>query len=343
MSNTLLAGLSSLLMAAQTFTNPVAPDGEDPWVVKHEGMYYYVFASGPNHMGEFSRDNAVWVRGSPSLVEVCNTPLTAQAWRPPAGTMFSEELWAPELHFLDGAWYLYVAADDGRNENHRMQVLRRTDKDPRGPFEHLGELKLPENKWAIDGTILRYNGQMYYVWSGWPGNENKVQNLYICKMSDPATPVGPRAMIATPTFEWEKRPNVPNLPLINEGPTAIEANGKTFITFAASGSWGDDYCVGLLELTGTDPMDPKAWKKHDKPWLSTGNGAIAPGHPSVVKSPDDSEWWLVYHTAKRPGAGWDRQVNLLKFAIDEKTGLPVPVQPNKPGEPIPVPSGESAK
>lgn len=331
---------SLLFSMDKTFTNPVAPDGEDPWVVKHDGKYYYVFASGPNHMSEYSRDNAVWIRGSESLLDVFTTPLTAQAWRPPAGKPFSEELWAPELHYLAGAWYLYVAADDGRNENHRMHVLKRSDPDPRGPFEHLGELKLPENKWAIDGTVLELDGQMYFIWSGWPGNENKVQNLYICRMSDPATAVGERVMISTPTHDWEKKPDVPHLPLINEGPTAITIGKKTFVTFAASGSWGDDYCVGLLELVGTDPMDPKSWKKHVKPLLSSTNGNIAPGHPSIVKSPDDREHWLVFHTAKRPGAGWDRQVNLQQLLVDEAAGTikVAPLVP--PGEPIKVPSGE---
>jgi hypothetical protein len=93
MLNSLLTGLVTMLAVGNTFTNPVAPDGEDPWVIKHEGMYYYVFASGPNHMGEYSRDNAVWIRGSDSLLDVFTTPLTAQAWRPPSGKQFSEEIW----------------------------------------------------------------------------------------------------------------------------------------------------------------------------------------------------------------------------------------------------------
>ena len=41
-----------------------------------------------------------------------------------------------ELHYLDGAWYVYVAMDDGNNKNHRMYVLKGTDsKDPTKPFK----------------------------------------------------------------------------------------------------------------------------------------------------------------------------------------------------------------
>ena len=338
MPHPIVTAAVSLLAAAQTFTNPVAPDGEDPWVTKHDGKYYYVFASGPGHLGEYSSDPAVWVRGSESLIACFTEPLTAQAWKPEHGKPFSQELWAPELHWIDGAWYIYVAADDGKNENHRMHVLRRKNADPRGPFEHLGEMKLPGDKWAIDATVFTIGEQLYCVWSGWPGNENKVQNLYICKMSDPVTPVGERVMISAPELPWEKIPDVPNLPLINEGPTGFQLGEKTFITYAASGSWSDAYCIGMLELTGKDPMNAASWTKHDKPLLATGHGTIAPGHSTLVKSPDDKEWWLVFHTAKRPGAGWDRQVNIRKVTIDEKTGSPI-VDVSEEG-PIRLPAGE---
>lgn len=324
---------------AATFSNPVAPDGEDPWVTQRDGMYYYVFSTGPNHTGEYSRDDAVWVRGSSSLVDVFTAEPTAEAWAPPEGTEYSHELWAPELHWLEDAWYIYVAADDGNNVSHRTHVLRRTDADPRGPFEHLGELMLPDNKWAIDGTALQLDGQLYHLWSGWPGDRNEMQALYICRMKDPVTPVGERVMISKPELPWELRGGGPGLPTINEGPSAFTREGRTFVTYAASGSWSDFYCVGLLELVGEDPMDPAAWKKHEAPLLQTGNGAVAPGHPSVVKSPDGQEWWIVYHTAKGPGAGWDRQVNMQQLTFDEN-GVPAIAEPARPGESLAVPSGE---
>ena len=36
---------------------------------------------------------------------------------------YSKELWAPELHIIDGKCYIYVACDNGNNYNHRMYVL----------------------------------------------------------------------------------------------------------------------------------------------------------------------------------------------------------------------------
>ncbi|MFM9709890.1 family 43 glycosylhydrolase, partial [Streptomyces galilaeus] len=31
-------------------------------------------------------------------------------WTPPTGSWNSYSIWAPELHFIDGKWYIYYAA-----------------------------------------------------------------------------------------------------------------------------------------------------------------------------------------------------------------------------------------
>jgi hypothetical protein len=58
-----------------------------------------------------------------------------------------------------------------------------------------------------------------------------------------------------------------------------------------------------------------------------------------VKSPDGKENWMVYHAAKHPGAGWNRDVRIQRFGWNAdgspNFGTPVP-----PGLALPVPSGE---
>jgi GH43 family beta-xylosidase len=46
------------------------------------------------------------------------------------------DVWAPELHRINGAFYIYVAMDTGgENANHRMYVLQGTSTtDPTQPF-----------------------------------------------------------------------------------------------------------------------------------------------------------------------------------------------------------------
>ena len=108
-----------------------------------------------------------------------------KVWTPPTGTDYSKQVWAPELHFLAGKWYIYVAASDGNNSTHRMQVLERDAADPFGSFVYKGKIAASTDRWAIDGTAFEWQGAMYFVWSGWPGSTDGQQNLYIAQMDTP--------------------------------------------------------------------------------------------------------------------------------------------------------------
>ena len=85
------------------------------------------------------------------------------------GRPWSQGVWAPELHKIDGTWYIYLAADDGDNEHHRMYVLRGTSANPTDRFELVGKLGDSTDEWAIDGTVIAYGGELYFCWSGWDG------------------------------------------------------------------------------------------------------------------------------------------------------------------------------
>lgn len=307
-----------------TFTNPIARRGADPWVIRHEGTYYYCYSWGGVH-----------VRESPRL-EAIDTGRVALAWSPPPGQPYSEELWAPELHHLDGKWYIYVAADDGDNANHRMYVLERDDPSPLGPFRLLGQINDPSDKWAIDGTVYRHapNGRLYFLWSGWEGDVNVRQDLYIAPMANPWTIDGPRQLISTPTHDWERIGE----PLINEGPQILTHEGAVHVIYSASGSWTDHYCLGRLTLRGDDPLAPDAWAKHPEPVFAGTDAVISPGHASFTTSPDGAEDWIVYHVARHPGAGWDRVVHMQPFTWNDRHE-PAFGQPIAPGVPIPLPSG----
>jgi GH43 family beta-xylosidase len=312
-------------LASSTFTNPVAVRGADPWVIRQGGSYFYCQ----------SRGGSITVSKAERLVDLGQRRGT-RVWTPPPGTAYSRELWAPELHCLRGQWFIYVAADDGNNDNHRMYVLQGTAQDPTQPFEFRGKLAAPTDRWAIDGTVLQMPGdRLYFVWSGWEGDTNVAQNLYIAPMSDPLTISGERVCISRPEHDWEKQ----GQPLVNEGPEALWNGNKLFLIYSASGSWGDDYCLGQLTWTGGDVLDPKSWVKHPKPVFAGNSKVVSPGHASFVKSRDGSEDWIVYHTARYRGAGWNRQVQIQRFTWNED-GSPKFGEPVATGVPLSLPSGD---
>ena len=103
----------------KTFTNPLLPSGADPWVIYKDGYYYYT-----NSMGD-----RLILRKIRNMADLKNAEQKT-IWMPPPNTGYSKELWAPELHFIDHKWYMYFAADDGSNNNHRIYVLENASPDP---------------------------------------------------------------------------------------------------------------------------------------------------------------------------------------------------------------------
>lgn len=295
-----------------TFVNPIAPAPHaDPWVLYHEGAYYYCHSRHGNQLCVSKADRLCDIG---SAEPVC-------VYTAPEGTLYSKSYWAPELHCIDGTWVIYVAADDGQNAHHRLYAL--TADGPQEPFRMVGKISSPDDHWAIDGTVFSHMGRLYFVWSGWEGDVDVSQQLYIAPMSDPFTICGKRACISVPEYEWERH----GRPTVNEGPEALQKDGTLHIVYSASGSWTDDYCLGLLTLTGSDPLDPAAWTKAQKPLFTKTETAYGPGHCSFTTSPDGSEDWIVYHANEVSGSGWrGRSVRAQRFGWDGATpvfGTPV--------------------
>jgi GH43 family beta-xylosidase len=125
-------------------------------------------------------------------------------WRPPAKGPYSHAIWAPELHYLRGKWYIYFAADAGTNASHRIWVIECDSDNPlAGEWHSKGKVADATDRWAIDATRFEQDSRRFMVWSGWEGEVNVAQHLYIAELSDPWTVMGPRVRISSPEFPWE--------------------------------------------------------------------------------------------------------------------------------------------
>ncbi len=266
-------------------------------MILHGGFYYYC---------ESRNKRQVFIRRSKTLAGIGQDPGVC-VWTAPSRGKNSDNVWAPELHLIDGRWFIYYAADDGRNENHRMWALECDGPDPRGKYRSCGRLET--GGWAIDGTVLVLDdGRKYFIWSGWPGRRNIQQNLYIASMRDPVTLAGGRVLLSTPEKPWE-RAAMP----ICEGPQVLKRNGDIFIVYSASASWTSDYCLGLLHNKSTDVLNPATWTKHGPVFQKTDQ-VWGVGHCSFVKSLCQTEDWIIYHSKSSRGQGWeDRDVHAKRF------------------------------
>src|SRR5687768_15886630 len=138
-------------LPGNTFTNPLLLSAPDPWVEQKDGWYYVTHTTGKN----------LRLYRTKRMSDLANAEIKT-IWTPPPSGMNSKQIWAPEIHFLQGKWYFYYAADDGLNENHRMWVLENEAADPfTGTWVDKGELELPGDKWAIDGTVFEQGEDLY--------------------------------------------------------------------------------------------------------------------------------------------------------------------------------------
>ncbi|NQX48704.1 family 43 glycosylhydrolase [Paenibacillus tritici] len=312
-----------------TFKNTLAEiDTPDPSVIYREGYYYMTFTH----------------NGTDIMVMKSRTLDFRQAerkvvWYPPAETAYSANLWAPELQYIRGSWYIYFAADDGRNENHRMYVLQGDSGDPLGGYTFKGQVTDSTNKWAIDGLAMEADGELYFVWSGWEGEMNAAQNTYIAPMSDPLTISGPRVLISEPLLPWEQAGGPP---YINEGQSVLQRDGRVFIVYSGAGSWTPHYSLGMLALKpGGNPLEAADWIKSEEPLLAMDEaaGVYGPGHNSFTVSPDGSEQWIVYHATTGAADGWNNRKARAQRVSWDNEGLPVFGKPLPLSEALNVPSG----
>lgn len=319
------------------FANPVLPSGADPWAIYHNGFYYYMQTMGNRLVLWKTKDLAA-----------LRTAEKKTIWTPPPHTSYSHEIWAPEIHFIRGKWYVYFAADNGHNNTHRIYVLENASADPMaGSWDFKGKITDHSDKWAIDPSVFDFKNQWYMIWSGWKGDKNGQQNIYIAKMKNPWTIEGRRAEISHPQFQWELHGELKNDPVrhvsVNEGPEILQHDGEVFLIYSASGCWTDYYALGMVKLIHkNDLVDPHSWKKYSEPVFtgSTENGVYAPGHNGFFKSPDGTQNWIIYHANDKPGEGCDgsRSPRMQPFTWN-RDGTPDFGVPVKTGNWLAIPSG----
>lgn len=319
-----------------TFTNPVISAGADPWVIKDDSIYYFCFAE----------NNGISV----SFSQVLSQPgKRVSVWHPKKNSWNRTNIWAPELHKIDKKWYIYYTAGKAGPPyfNQRAGVLESLSDSPFGPYEEKGVLQTGVDSgdyvntiWAIDPTVTRINGQLYAIWSGWEKNEKTdatPQHLFIAEMSNPYTINSSRSKIASPEEDWETGGPLNLL----EGPQVLKHDNRIFIIYSTRESWTKDYRLGQLMLKDStlSPMNADNWIKKG-PVFKGDKQVYGTGHASFTVSPDDKEWWILYHSKKSTAPGWERDVRLQQFFWDEK-GEPMFDKPVEAGVPVKRPGGDA--
>ncbi|PSR76998.1 alpha-L-arabinofuranosidase II [Coniella lustricola] len=288
-------------------------DTPDPWIIAARGHFYFTFT--------LADRVEIWC--SPHLEDFRNCQKSV-VWHPAPDTPWSAAIWAPELHYLQGKWYIYTcgAPPGVGNPGHRTTLLRSALEDPMDAsgWEFLGPLQGMPDHWSIDATVFSPNGHdLYCCWSGWPlgDHSDRQQDLFLIKMHSPEQAIADTLVcISRAELPWERPDNGQRG--VNEGPTWVDFQGFRGIVYSADGSWTSDYKLALLALVGHDPLRPESWVKRQAPLLISNRqqgGPFGPGHASFLPSPhNDGRIYCVYHATERENEGWaNRKARVLNL------------------------------
>ncbi len=304
------------------YNSPLVYQRADPWCYKHTDGYYYFTGSIPQYSG-------IELRCAKSL----NKLLTANSrvvWRHHFEGPMSGYVWAPELHYIDGVWYIYFTASDREDIwKLRPYVLMCTDENPvLGEWVEKGQVKVGHESFSLDMTSFIHHGKQYTCWAQ-KRDEDEGSCIYIASMKNPWTLESEAVKITAPQYDWEMQGFK-----VNEGPAILQRNGKVIMTYSASDT-GHRYCMGMLWADeNADLLDPASWHKSDKPVFKTSeeNEQFGPGHNSFTTDGDRDV--LIYHSRNYKEISGDplhdpnRHARAKVFDYDEN-GLPVF------GEPVP--------
>lgn len=267
---------------------PLIPQRADPFIHRHSDGWYYFTASVPAYDG-------IELRRARSIEDLAEAE-PVMVWHKPDTGPLSDLIWAPEIHFNHGRWYIYFAAAPSREIvdglfQHRMYAISCGAENPlEGPWDGPVQIETHLDTFCLDATTFEHKGTLYCLWAqkapDIPGNSN----LYLAPMETPVKITGDPVMLSMPEFDWECRGF-----LVNEGPAVLHKNGRLFLTYSASAT-DENYAMGLLWADeDANLMDPSAWHKATEPVFTSDpdNSLYGPGHNSFTS--DGENDILVYH------------------------------------------------
>ncbi len=265
------------------YRNPLVEQRADPWCYLHTDGYYYFTGSVP----EYDR---IELRRAKTLNGLAQAPGVV-VWKKHESGVMSWHIWAPELHYIHGKWYIYYTAGEKEEPfKIRPYVLECTAENPLdGPWIEKGRFDVGVDSFSLDMTSFLFREEQYVAWAQTVDPEVG-SNIYLAKCADPFSRATEPVLLTTPEYEWEKLGFK-----VNEGPAVLQRNGKVILTYSASDT-GWRYCMGMLWADEKDDLlDPDSWHKSPEPVFRTSeqNGQYGPGHNCFTT--DGGQDVLIYH------------------------------------------------
>jgi GH43 family beta-xylosidase len=272
---------------ALNLNNPIVLQRADPWIHRDEASGCYTF------IGTAPEFDRIELRQACRLNDL-KLAEPVVVWRKPESGPMSANIWAPELHRIDGVWYIHFAAGDVEKRfSIRMYALSNPSEDPAsGEWKEEGQIVTHLDSFALDATTFAHRGKRYLVWAQMDTERSYNSALWMAEMDSPVSIKPPVVLLSEPTLDWETQGYK-----VNEGAAVIVRNGRVFMTYSASAT-DHRYAMGLLWADeDADLMDPRSWHKNPEPVFATNEalGRYGPGHNSFTVAEDGQTDLMIYH------------------------------------------------
>lgn len=280
-------------------TNIFIKDRADPFVTRGSDGWYYFSASYPMYgKDDVEGYDRIILRRARTIDGLADAEEKV-IWDEKDSETAFRFIWAPEIHEINGKWYILFAASGSENNvwDINCHVIMCSGNDPyndswidKGKFEACDGDVFSFTRFSLDMTYFECSGKHYVSWAQNGGNSN----VYLATV-DPEMPwktTCPAMLLTKPEYDWE-RVRIP----VNEGPATMIHNSKIYLAFSASAT-GPEYCIGLMYADiSSDLLNIESWTKLDMPLLTSGDleGEYGPGHNSFVRD-ENGDWFFVYHS-----------------------------------------------
>ncbi|MBQ7115487.1 MAG: family 43 glycosylhydrolase [Clostridia bacterium] len=278
------------------YPNPFISERADPYIVTGPDGFYYFTASYPAYENVDSGYDRITLRKSETVTGLRDAE-EKTIWIAHKSGHMAKHIWAPELHFIGGKWYIFFAAGDSDNVwNIRPYVLQCKGFDPiNDQWVEKGRMQASENddssftNFSLDMTYFENKGKHYVIWAEIVG----ASSLFMAEINpkEPWKLISKPILLTKPEYDWEKVRFA-----VNEGASVLKTDEKIFVFFSASGT-GEEYCMGMLYADiNADLMNISSWKKLPHPVLETKDliDEAGPGHNSFVVD-EKGKLLLIYH------------------------------------------------
>lgn len=291
----------------------------DPFVWRHDGIYYAVGTSPGEATGDSERSVFQMLR-STDLREWTSLGSAMTALHPDYGDAY----WAPEVAYAGGRFYLYYSVGRG-DKAHHLRVAR-SDL-PAGPYTDVGvRLTNPhECPFAIDASPFQDDDGQWYLFyardfldTARPGTA-----LVVDRLDGMTRLAGDEQVVARAQHDWQRF--VSDRVMYGgvydwhtlEGP-CVRRRGGRYYCFFSSGRWEND-SYGVDYAVADSPMGPytcDATPDGARVLRTVPGHLVGPGHNSIALGPDGATDHIVYHAWNAEGTARQMYVEPIEWTAE---------------------------